>query len=386
MEHFLHQVAAHIGNKCDFQTRQNLLFAAKCCRDAHIFRTYHHWKVDAPCDLRIKMQCLLKFKTRLNSLNIIANARVQGLVEIALAHLSVEIEAYVCASRIDDVMAHIHPPNLHLHVICTADTHIDSVVNWLGWYPTATIRVIDISRANTMAKVDMLSKLIEMDETFRHRLESLKVGNCDFYWILNTHRLNLLQTFKEVLININHDLQPDVFEHLRGLATKVCHTKDILHTKTSFDTLDWYAHRCPRLHTITFMCVHATNVIANNMDAQHSIMVEKMCRAVKSCGTLIFKQLCLKDPGLITLVQQLSDYIREKRIHITIEISIEGRCHADALMGRLIHRHVKSIVTCTDVATKHEVDSRCTYNELLESLKIAAPRAHPIWNMIRQPQ
>jgi hypothetical protein len=386
----LYQVAAHIGKQCDFNTRQNLLFASKCFRDVHAFRTHHTWTIRDPCDMRFKMSMIRKFKTSLKTLRIhIHTSGVQGLSDIVRENPQIifTIIVYVDETKTiipgDSDIDICKSTNLKLETACFTDVALQTVMTWMGVHPHVLLYGINITQAEPLNKGNMLKTLYHNANTHGDRIEKVQIGELRLFPYIDIP--DSIESMKKI-----HCIEVEVGAHLRGavyfslmhfMATAIIDKLDF--TKERFLI---YRDRCSRLTTIMFENICTTPLLTSTA---HVDPIDLICASVRpnAKSMIVFSELCLLDPAIITLIRQLHKHSAEKQLGITFGIYISTTVHYQiALAGRIASRHLSSLIKLVDDGPNFEQDTVCTYKDLLCELEREAPRCASVWSMLAPPQ
>lgn len=385
MDTIIYQVAAHVGDYCDFDTRKNLLLSGKCFQDVHVFKTHHEWNVNAPCDLRSKLHALLKFKPRLKSLQIFIHApEVQGLSDIALQHPHLMFKVYLYVNE-NEPCLHLAdmPINLDVLIICFSIQTLETVTRWLDSRHTKTVIKINISEASEQVKLIMLERIAG----YAGHVQNLQIGDLSTSCNIRLPSTSVIELSKIACVQAENAYPPCLYDEQHSLthpcrvATCVSDMYDMRFVQAHLNTLDFYRRYC-RISVLILENLQATSILcASAMHPTPDLFIEQLCLAVQPGGIIAFSNRSLVDPGIILLIRRLHGYCKEKRIDVKFKIYIrKHHSHSVALTGRLAHMQVSSIAECIDEGEQH---GATTHSELLAELCRESPHAASIWSMIR---
>lgn len=309
---FLYQVAAHIGNKCDFNTRQNLFFTSKCFRDVHAFRKSHTWTVNTPCNLRIKMQMLKKFKTSLDTLKITIQscAGVEGVSDIIRENQDIAFSLAIAVNEIDPIPSIDDAGKTKILLGCTTPGALQNILSWLDAHPTVKLEGLNIENANPEYKCNMLYAIVPHVS----RITALQIGSSYLNPRPSDECIAQLGKIERVQVsNIYPTLNMAYDNHPIHEATCVIDSSMCLSVNRFVDLMEFYKRRCLRLNVLVFEELHATQLIMYDLVAGLGVL-GKICHAVRvdNDGVIAFSKLSLSDPALIALIRELSIYSTEK--------------------------------------------------------------------------
>lgn len=384
----LYQVVAHIGKQCDFNTRQNLLFASKCFRDVHAFRTHHTWTVrdHMCCDMRLKMRMLRKFKTSLKTLRIhIHTSRAQGLSDIIRENPQITFTVIVYVDETTTVVPGdmdidiCTSTNLKLEMACFSEVSLQSVMTWMGTHSHVLLYGINITHVEPFTKEKMMQILYHNANTYGDRIKKLQIGELQLFPYID--RPDCIEGMKKIqCIEFDVIVHPH-FSVIHYLATVIIDKLDFRKERFLI-----YRDHCSRLTTIMFENICATQLLTSTT---HVDPIDLICASVRpnAKSMIVFSELCLLDPAIIALIRQLHKHSAEKQLGITFGIYISTTAHYQiALAGRIASRHLSSLIKLVDDGPNFEQDTVCTYKDLLCELEREAPRCASAWSMLASPQ